>query len=128
MATEKDKLKRELMLKEERLLENATRTDTLKLDEILGPGCIAQLEDGRRVDYAPGSLFDVVEGALYIESDAIDLVDLAEDCKLLVYVAAKVNKNKRSKYRCGSVWKKADGTWKIAFHQRTPMPDKAPGA
>lgn len=119
MATETDRIRKELILKEEQLLKNSIRNDAGKIAELIDDNCIEFTASGRQNVYRPGELFGSVDGESYIDSDSVRLVDLSEDCKLLLYVAAKVNKNTRLKSNHSSIWKKSDGTWKMVFHQGT---------
>ena len=119
MGTEADKIRKELILKEEQLLKNSIRNDAGKIAELIDDTCIEFTASGRQNVYRPGELFGSVDGESYIDSDSIHLIDLSEDCKLLLYVAAKVNKNTRLKSNHSSIWKKNNGTWKMVFHQGT---------
>lgn len=119
MGTEEDRIKKELLLKEEQLLENAVRNDAAKIGDLIDASCLDCTATGKQQTYQPGALFENVEGVLYIDSNTVRYVDLSEDCKLLVYIAAKVNKNTRMKSNHSSIWKKRDGKWKMVFHQAT---------
>jgi hypothetical protein len=119
MGTEEEKVKKELILKEEQLLENNIRNDAKKIAELVDEKCIEIAETGKQSNYRSGSLFGNVEGVLYIDSSSVQLVELSENCKLLLYIAAQVKKNVRMKSSCSSIWKKNDGQWKVVFHQRT---------
>jgi len=114
-----DRLRKGLILKEEQLLENSVRNDVGKIAELIDENCIEFSASGKQHEYRPGDLFEHVEGASYIDSASVRLIDLSEDCKLLLYVAVIVNKNNRMKSNHSSVWKKIDGKWKIIFHQGT---------
>ena len=119
MVTEQDRIKKELIAGEEQLLENNIRADAGKIAELIDDNCLELTASGKRNQYHPGEIFEKLDGVFYIDSNTVTLVDLSEDCKLLVYVAAKVLKNSRTKSNCSSVWKKKQGTWKIVFHQET---------
>lgn len=119
MATEEERIKRDLILKEEQLLENNIRNDAKKIAELVDEKCIEIAETGKQSKYRSGSQFENVDGVLYIDSSSVQLIELAENCRLLLYVAAQVKKNARMKSSCSSIWKKNDGEWKVVFHQRT---------
>lgn len=119
MGKPSDRLKKELISYEERLFDNAVRTDPLRIAEILDPGCVEIRVDGSQSDYRPGEAFAKLDGVNYIDSDNVRLLDLSDDCKLLSYVGARVVKNVRSKSSHSSVWKKTAAGWKIVFHQGT---------
>ena len=119
MDKDEEKLRKELVLKEELLLENATRSNADRIRELIGGNCIEIIENGKQYAYKPGELFGDVSGVLYIDSNTISMMELSTACRLLLYTAARVNKNTRTKYACSSIWKNDEGTWKLVFHQRT---------
>ncbi len=119
MANEEAKLLKELILKEERLLENSIRNDSSKIAELVHVECMEFSASGKRNKYSPGESFGNIDGVLYIDSASVRMVDLADDCKLLLYVGAKVTENTRLKSNRSSIWKKTDGAWKMVFHQGT---------
>jgi hypothetical protein len=121
MGKASDRIKNELIACEERLYDNAVRSNPLKIAEILDLGCIEILLNGKQNAYKPGEVFMKLEGVHYIDSDNAKLIDLADDCKLLSYIGSQVVKNVRTKSNRCSIWKKIDGTWKIVFHQGTPL-------
>lgn len=121
MANDVDRIREELVLKEEKLLENGFRRDADNVAGLVDEGCVEITEFGIRHEYRPGQGFEKVDGELYIQSDTLKLIDLSEACKLLLYTAAKVRANTRSKSSCSSVWKKTGGTWRLVFHQRTSL-------
>lgn len=123
MVNEEERLRKELISKEEQLLENSIRKDAAKIAELLDDSCIEFTASGRQQIYHPGEQFGNVDGELYIDSNTIRFIDISEDCKLLLYVGAKVNKNVRMKSNHSSLWKKTDGKWKMIFHQGTNCPD-----
>jgi len=119
MGKVSDRLKKELISYEERLFDNAVRTDPLRIAEILDAGCVEICLNGSQIAYLPGEVFAKLDGVHYIDSDNAKLLDLSDDCKLLSYVGSRVVKNVRTKSSHSSVWKKADGKWKIVFRQGT---------
>jgi hypothetical protein len=119
MATAADKTRDELILKEEKLLENGFRKDASRIQGLIDDSCIEIAETGKLCSYKPGDTFEAIDGELYIISDTAKLIELSADCMLLTYVAAKVKKNARIKSTCSSVWKKGGDKWKRVFHQRT---------
>jgi hypothetical protein len=119
MGTEEDKIRKELVAKEEQLLKNSIRNDPSKIAELIEESYVEFTAAGKQINYRPGELFGTVEGELYIDSSSVKMVDLSEDCKLLLYVAAKVNKNTRIKSNHSSIWRRTDRKWKIVFHQAT---------
>ena len=105
MITEESRIMKELILYEERLLEN--RSDAATLKELLDAKC---------VEFAiPGT----AEGESDIDSNTVRMIELSDDCKLLLYIAAMVCKNARMKSNQSSIWKKTDSKWKLLFHQET---------
>lgn len=119
MGLEENRIRKELILKEEQLLENDIRNDASRIAELITDNCIELTASGKQLHYRHGELFGSVDGVSYIDSNTVKLVDLSEDCKLVVYIAAKVNKNTRMKSNNSSVWKKTDGKWMMVFHQVT---------
>jgi hypothetical protein len=119
MLNADERLKKDLILKEELLLDNIVRIDAKKISELIDASYTEFTEIGTQAKWRPGDPFEVQNGVLYIDSSTVKLVDLSDDCKLLLFVSAKVNKNSRQKANCSSVWRKNDGKWKLAFHQRT---------
>jgi hypothetical protein len=119
MVNEEDRIRKELTSKEEQLLKNSIRNDAGKIAELIDDNCIEFTASGEQSKYKSGDLFGNVDGELYIISGSVKLIDLSEDCKLLLYVAAKVIKNTRVKSNRSSIWKKINGKWKIVFHQGT---------
>jgi hypothetical protein len=119
MGIEDERTRKELIFNEEQLLKNSIRNDAGKIAELLEDNCTEFTASGKQNRYRPGELFGNVDGESYIDSNTVRLVDLSENCKLLLYVAAKVNKNTRMKSNCSSIWKKIDGKWKMVFHQGT---------
>jgi hypothetical protein len=123
MGIEEDRIKKELLAKEEQLLENAVRNDAAKIADLIDGSCLFYTASGKPQTYRPGEIFVNLDGVLYIDSNSVRYVDLSENCKLLVYIAAKVNKNTRTKSNHSSIWKKNDGKWKMVFHQMTNCSD-----
>jgi hypothetical protein len=119
MVTEEGRIKKELISKEEQLFDNSIRNDANKIAELIHDNAIEITASGEQSRYQNGDLFGNVDGISYIDSNTVQLIHLSDDCKLLVYIAAKVNKNVRSKTNNSSIWKKNDGKWKIVFHQGT---------
>lgn len=119
MGLEESRIMKELISKEEQLLENDIRNDANRLAEIIDDHCIEFTPSGKQNRYRSGAQFEMTSGVSYIDSNTVSLIDLAEDCKLLLYVTVKVNKNVRMKSNCSSVWKETGGNWKIVFHQGT---------
>lgn len=119
MAAMEDGIRNVLLRNEELLLKNETRNDANLISKIINDNCIEITEAGQKYYYHNGEIFENADGVLYIMDDSIDLIDLAEDCRLLVYTAARVKKNARTKATCSSIWKRIDGEWKAIFHQRT---------
>jgi len=118
-----DRLKRELILKEEALLENSVRNDARRIAALIQEGCIEISSSGRQRIYQTGELFENLEGELYIVSNSVRLMSLGEDCKLLQYSAGMVTKNSRVKSIRSSIWQRIDGQWKMRFHQGTNCTD-----
>ena len=119
METEDERTRKDLVLKEEQLLENDTRNDADKIARMIDKDCLEFTASGKQYNYRPGELFGVRDGVSYIDSKTIRFIDLSGDCKLMLYTAVKVNKNIRNKSVCSSVWKKKENDWKILFHQET---------
>jgi hypothetical protein len=119
MGNENGRIQKELISKEELLLENDFRNNAGSITELIDADCIAISASGKQSQYKPGELFGTVDGVQYIDSNTVRLIDLAENCKLLLYVVVKVIKNNRIKSNCSSIWKKIDDKWKIVFHQET---------
>lgn len=119
MKNEEDRIKSELILKEEQLLENDIRNDGSSITELIEDKCIEISASGKQRIYKSGELFGNVDGELYIVSNSVRLINISDDCKLLLYIVEKVNKNKRLKSNRSSIWKKTDGKWKMIFHQGT---------
>ena len=123
MGNEAERMREELILKEENLLENSTRNAPGLLAELLDDNCIEFTASGKQRIYRRGDKFDNADGVLYIDSASVRSMDLSEDCVLLLYVGVKVNKNLRTKSNCSSIWKRIDGEWKMLFHQATTIPE-----
>jgi len=119
MGNDEGRILKELLLKEEQLLENSNRADAGILAELIEDNSIEFTASGKQNMYRTGELFGHIDGVQYIDSKTIRLIDLSENCKLLLYIAANVNKNSRVKTNCSSIWKKTNDTWKIVFHQGT---------
>lgn len=119
MRSEEERLIKMFIQNEELLLNNDGGNDTKKISDIIDANCIEFSESGKINSYYPGKILDDVDGVLYIDDASAKLINLSEDCKLLLYVATKVKKNARMKENCSSTWKKTNGKWKIIFHQRT---------
>ncbi len=101
------------------MLENAIRNDPVKIADFVENGCVEIPASGGERQYKTGEVFENVDGELYILSNSVKLIDLSEDCKLLLYVAGKVSKNSRIKSNRSSIWKNIGGQWKVIFHQGT---------
>ncbi len=119
MDNEKERIIKELISKEEQLLDNNIRNDAGKIAEIIDDSSIEINESGKLHNYRRGELFGNVDGQSYIDSNTVKLIDISDDCKLLLYISVKVNKNARMKSSNSSIWKRADNQWKIVFHQVT---------
>jgi ribonuclease HI len=124
MGIEEDRLRKELVAKEELLLDNAVRNDAGMIAELLDANFVEFTSSGAQYRYSPGATFGDLEGVSYLERDSVTMTDLADDCKLLVYVNSRVCKNARIKSNRSSVWKKTDGKWKLVFHQGTACAGK----
>lgn len=110
---------KELISKEEHLLENDVRNQAARLAEMIDDNCLEFSTSGKQNLYRSGAIFEMNDGVSYIDSNTVKFIDLADNCKLLLYVAVKVNKNVRMKSNRSSVWKKIGSSWKIVFHQGT---------
>lgn len=121
MVTDEARLLKELIRSEERLLENSVRNDPVKIGALVDERCLFVASTGACGALGPGKPFDSLQGVSYIDSNTVELLELSDECRLLVYVAATVNKNTRAKSRCSSVWKRDSGEWKIVFHQETTI-------
>ncbi len=113
---------RELMVREEQLLNNTVRSDARQISQLMGDRCIAVSDSGKRSVYRVGDTLNAAEGVIYITSDSAQLSDLAPDCKLLSYISAQVINDKQSRSFNSSIWKKHDTDWKMVFHQGTTVP------
>jgi hypothetical protein len=111
----------ELIANEEQLLRNDIRNDAEKIKELIDDNCLEILSSGNQRVFKSGETRGTSDGELYIIGDTATLIDLADDCKILVYSAGKVNNNKRLKSIRSSVWKKTDSKWKMVFHQGTDV-------
>jgi len=119
MGNEEKRIIKELIQKEEQLLENTIRNDAKEIAQLVDDNCIEFTESGEQHSHRPGEKLGTLDGVLYIDDTSARLIDLAEDCRLLLYVATRVKKNTRTKSNCSSIWKKINGQWKVVFHQRT---------
>lgn len=126
MEVEENRIMKELLSKEEQLFENDIRNDADRLAEIIDDHYIEFTSTGKQNRFRSGGQFELTSGVSYIDSKNVNLIDIAEDCKMLLYVAVKVNKNVRIKSNCSSIWKKTGSNWKIVFHQGTNCAE--PGA
>jgi hypothetical protein len=118
-----NKLLRELLTKEELLLNNLTRNNAAQLEELLEDQCVEVSASGRRTVYHQGTTIGNTDGEIYIVSDSASLVELSDDCQMLLYVAGEVSKNTRVRSNRASVWRRTNGRWKIKFHQGTNCTD-----
>ena len=119
MGLEEDRIMKELISKEEQLLENDIRNHAARLAELIDDNCLEFSMSGKQNLYRSGAILEMNDGVSYIDSKTVKLIDLADDCKLLLYVSVKVNKNVRMKSNCSSTWKKIGSGWKLVFHQGT---------
>jgi len=126
VGREDERLMRELVRKEEQLLENTFRSDADKVATIVQVGCIEFSASGGQQVYAAGQKLEGLDGVLYIVSDSVRLIDVSEDCKLLLYVAGRVSKNRRVNTNRSSLWKNFDGQWKVVFLQGTNVAEAHP--
>lgn len=124
MRIEEDRLRKELVAKEELLLDNAIRNDAGKIAELLDASFVEFTSSGAQYRYSPGATFGDLDGVSYLDRDTVRMLNLADDCKLLLYVNSRVCKNARMKSNRSSVWKKIDGKWKLVFHQGTACAGK----
>jgi len=123
MASEQDRLKKELLAREESLMRNDTRNDPDKVAGLIDDHCVEVTVAGKQRDYRRGDSFESVDGELYIDDSTVRMIDISDDAKLLLYVGAKVKKNLRLKSSFCSIWKSIDGEWKMIFHQGTSIAD-----
>lgn len=119
MTTRKSDIEKILLSNEELLLKNEIRTDPAAISPLVQDGCVEVTEQGARHAYQSGKAFGTNDGVLYIIDKTAQVVDLADDCKLLLYSAARVKKDTRTKAHCSSVWKMIGDAWKVVYHQRT---------
>lgn len=124
MGIEEDRLRKELVAKEELLLDNAVRNDAGKIAELLDANFVEFTSSGAQYRYSPGATFGDIDGISYVDCDTVRMLDISDNCKLLLYVNSRVCKNARIKSNRSSVWKKIDGKWKLVFHQGTACPGK----
>ncbi len=119
MELNEKQIKKEILYNEEKLLRNEIRNDAKMITELTENNCIEISETGVQSIYQFGQTLKEIDGVLYITSDEPQLINLSEDCKLLIYIAVKVKKNTRSMINCSSIWKMKNEKWKAVFQQRT---------
>lgn len=117
-------LLRELVLKEELLLDDPVRTDEDRIRQLLHDDFVELTSSGRTYHHEPGATFSPIAGKVRIESGSARLIELSEDAKLLLYETITDN-DQGGKVRTNrsSVWTLRDGAWRLAFHQGTKRPD-----
>jgi hypothetical protein len=123
MTSAYDKLKGELVGREEALLRKEARRDPDTIAGLIEDRCVEVTIAGQEREYRIGDCLESVDGELYIDDGAVSMTEIAEDAVLLRYVGARVKKNLRQKARFCSVWKKSGGQWKLAFRQGTIIVD-----
>jgi len=110
---------KELMRREEQLMNNLTRADAGKVSELMEDKCIDISESGQRSVYRVGDTLLTSEGVVFITTESTTLSDLALDCKLLSYVSARIIVDKQSRTFNSSIWKQRGTAWKRVYHQGT---------
>jgi len=110
---------RELMQREEQLMNNLVRTDATKVSEFMEDKCVDVSESGMRSVYRSGDTLLSSEGVVFITTDSATLSELAPDCKLLSYISARIVGNKQSRTFHSSIWKQHGNSWKCVYHQGT---------
>ena len=119
MELSEEQIKKEILYNEEKLMRNDIRNDVKILTKLIENNCIQISETGVQNRYQLGQTCKEIDGVLYITGNESQLIDISEDCKLLIYTAAKVKKNTRTMINCSSIWKKKNNKWKVIFQQRT---------
>lgn len=104
---------------ERRLLDRAVRADPVAVTELLTPDFVEVGASGDRWDRTS------IVAALAASPDAdaemreIRVVALGDDAVLLTYLA-ETRAIPRVRSRRASVWVRADGRWRMRYHQGTP--------
>ncbi|ORC36938.1 hypothetical protein B4O97_04755 [Marispirochaeta aestuarii] len=112
--------KKELIAREELLLNKGIRNDREQINRIVEENCIEIDEHGRKA-YSSKAGLEKLDGVFYISDTASEMIMLSEDTALLLYEAVKTKNNSRTKANCSSIWKSTNGEWKVIFHQRTNL-------
>lgn len=110
----------EVIALEQRLLDPAVRADPVAVAELLTPDFVEVGASGDRWDRAS----IVAALAASPESDAemreVRLSTLGDGVVLLTYLA-ETRGIPRVRSRRASVWVRADGRWRMRYHQGTPL-------
>ena len=83
MVTDEARLLKELIRREERLLENSVRNDPAKIGALVDARCLFVSASGARGVLEPGEPFDSLQGVSYIDSNAVELLELSEECRIV---------------------------------------------
>lgn len=117
-------LLRELVLKEELLLDDPVRTDEDSIRQLLHDDFVELTSSGRTYNHEPGATFSPIAGRVRIETGSVRLLELADDAKLLLYTTiADDDQGGMIRTNRSSVWTQRNGAWRLAFHQGTRRPN-----
>lgn len=117
------------------LLQPATRADAARLDALLHPDFLEIGASGRRHDKAAilaALAAEASAGPVEFVADGFEARALADDLVLLTWRSARRARDGRLERaaRRASLWQRTGATWRIRFHQGTPiaMDDDLPPA
>lgn len=119
MGNEAGEVKEILAGLERQLLDDSVRCDTHRISLILDERFKEFTTSGKVYNYAIGDVFGKSKDEIRILDGSIEMIDLTDDVKLLLYKAVKTRSINEIITNRSSIWKRSDTGWKIVFHQGT---------
>jgi len=112
----------EVVALERRLLDPATRSSRIDLDELIADDFFEVGRSGRV--WTKGEILESLlrEQGPTIEIDSVRPRGICQDVILVTYRSRRVGTAQAAPALRSSIWRRRDKKWQILFHQGTPAP------
>lgn len=120
-------LEEELFRKEKEIVAAAMRGDFLAVAALLADGFLEIGGSGRV--YSKTEVLDALQEARILDCAFTEFkgLHISTDCVIITYMTNMKRRQQGQEFiqraHRSSTWIRRDGTWRIIFHQATPLPD-----
>jgi ribonuclease HI len=106
---------------ERQLLERQTRSSRRRLDEMISDDFVEIGRSGRK--WTKAEIIDslVQETGFEVEINFVQFQRIGKDSILVTYRTKRVDCHESMEAFRSSIWQRRDQSWKIIFHQGTPI-------